>query len=87
MRQFTVHQYNRPEDCPESIPWEMIAPYEKQAINNHGQTLEGLNERGGLDACEIYAVMHGISFGQSKRLNETRCVEWLKSRIQEYGRE
>lgn len=39
------------------IPWAMIAPHEKQAQRNHGQTLNRLAERGGLGACEAIAVL------------------------------
>lgn len=46
-----------------SIPWELIAPFEAQAkINNGGQTLERLAERGGLSAAEAWCVMHGLPF-------------------------
>jgi hypothetical protein len=39
------------------IPWRAIAPAEKQAQENHGQSLERLAERGGLSPCEACAVM------------------------------
>jgi hypothetical protein len=42
-----------------SIPWSIIAPYEKQAINNHDQSLEVLASRGGLDPLEAVAVLTG----------------------------
>lgn len=40
-----------------TIPWEAIAPHEKQALSNHGQTIKRLAERGGLDWVEALAVM------------------------------
>lgn len=41
-----------------SIPWDMISTHEKQAMNNHGgQSLERLDQRGGLSACEALAVL------------------------------
>lgn len=39
------------------LPWKIIAPHAKQAWANHGQTLERLRERGGLDATEAVAVL------------------------------
>lgn len=39
------------------IPWAMIAPHEGQAYRNHSQTLERLDQRGGLDAAEAIAVL------------------------------
>lgn len=39
------------------LPWDMLAPHERQAINNHGQTLERLADRGGLDVGEALAIL------------------------------
>lgn len=40
-----------------TIPWELIAQHEEQALKNHGQTLKRLAERGGLSFCEALAVL------------------------------
>jgi hypothetical protein len=40
-----------------SIPWSVIAPHAQQALINHGQTLERLAERGGLNAKEAIAII------------------------------
>jgi hypothetical protein len=40
-----------------AIPWEIIAKHEKQAFENHSQSLERLRERGGLSACEAVAIL------------------------------
>lgn len=55
-RQFPLLEgsHNKPDY---SIPWELIAPHEKQAIKNHGQTLERLAERHGLSFCEAVAII------------------------------
>jgi hypothetical protein len=45
--------------CPSSIPWDMIAPYEGMAIENHQQSLEKLASRGGLCPVEAFFVMTG----------------------------
>lgn len=43
---------------PVSVPWDLIAPHEAQAMRNHGnQTLRRLAQRGGLDPVEMYAVL------------------------------
>lgn len=62
LRQFPIAGYfSRPKwkyINGTSIPWEMIAPHEKQAMANHcGQSLERLAQRGGLGACEALAVL------------------------------
>lgn len=43
--------------CVVGLPWDMIADHEKQAQNNHSQTLARLAERGGLSASEAVAVL------------------------------
>ena len=40
-----------------TIPWAILIPHESQAIANHGQTLQRLNERGGLCWSELLAVL------------------------------
>lgn len=40
-----------------TIPWEVIAPHERQAMSNHGQTIKRLAERGGLEWTEALAVI------------------------------
>ena len=39
------------------LPWHVIAPHAKQAMSNHGQTLQRLAERGGLSFCEAAAIL------------------------------
>lgn len=73
---FNLRQF---PDAPRSIPWRLIAPHEKQAIQNHGQTLERLNERGGLDPKELYAVMHDLPWRSTINISIYDAVEWLKS--------
>jgi len=48
-----------------SIPWEMIAPYEGQALTNHDQSLEDLACRGGLDPAEALAVLSCLKWRDS----------------------
>ena len=43
----------------EFIPYDIIAPHEGQALENHVQTLQQLAERGGLDWAEILAILRG----------------------------
>jgi hypothetical protein len=41
-----------------TIPWALIAPHERQALQNHGnQSLEKLASRGGLGCCEAVAIL------------------------------
>lgn len=45
---------------PQSIPWELIEPHREQAMKNHYQTLETLNQRGGLSVDELFAVLQDM---------------------------
>lgn len=47
-------------DCPDEIDWKHLEPYRDIIENNHGQTLERLNERGGPCPREIMcAIWYG----------------------------
>jgi hypothetical protein len=58
-----------------SIPWEMIAPHEAQALKNHGQTLERLNQRSGLDQGEALATLDGKGLWDVQRTREEARAE------------
>jgi hypothetical protein len=47
--------------CIVAIPWAAIAPFEKQAFENHSQTLERLAQRGGLGPNEAACIIMGKS--------------------------
>lgn len=51
-----VRDFGSPYMCV-CLPWDMIAPHERQAQKNHSQTLARLAERGGLGADEAIAVL------------------------------
>lgn len=62
-----------------SVPWEVLVPYEKQALKNHSQTLERLAERGGLTPGEAWCVVSGLDpFRASQKEWEDWAVEWRK---------
>lgn len=45
--------------CPRRVPWAFLEPHEAQAQYNHDQSLKRLAERGGLDPCEMLAIVRG----------------------------
>ena len=45
-----------------SVPWEVMAPHEDMAIENHSQTLARLAERGGLGPEEAWMIIKGIKW-------------------------
>lgn len=65
MRMFpiqTSHEHAVPDQL-KSIPWDMIAPHEAQALRNHcDQNLERLAQRCGLSACEAVAVLENKDY-------------------------
>lgn len=60
-----------------SVLWSVIEPFEYQAIENHGQTLERLASRGGLGSLEAWAVVNGWNLlrGMAAGNNEGRA-QW-----------
>lgn len=75
MRDFPI-QHN---PVRESIPWDMVAPHERQALMNHGgQSLERLAERGGLSACEAVAVLEDR---QWRRMHKSEAVRRLEELV------
>lgn len=45
------------EDCPREIDIRFVLPHGRQAKINHNQTVNRLNERGGLTPSELIAVL------------------------------
>lgn len=76
------------EPCPSSIPWEMIEPCEKQALINHGQSLERLAERQGLAPTEILAVLDGIRYLDlnKKYKNSSEARAELTRRVNDWNK-
>lgn len=61
-----------------SVPWRLVAPYEDQAKENHSQTLDELNKRGGLDPSEVWCIVHGKRWRDriSRDLIDAWFVQW-----------
>ncbi|MEO8645354.1 hypothetical protein [Pseudomonas sp.] len=65
-----------------AIPMPLLIPYEKQALRNHGQSLQRLAERGGMAACEILGIVRGVSWGELKVRpdDEAELIKWVASK-------
>lgn len=75
MKNFPIMNPGQP--CPiAQVPMFYVAQFERQAQINHSQSVTRLAERGGLTPKELYGVVHGLSYRQTK-LTETECIEWL----------
>jgi hypothetical protein len=66
------------------IPWSLIAPHEAQAKSNHGQSLERLDERGGLTADEAVAVLEDRPWHRMPRAeSNARLLELMAEHSRE----
>lgn len=65
-----------------SIPWELVEPFERQALANHDQSLQRLAQRGGLSPRELWAVMHCKSRRERATFptNEA-ALEWARALV------
>lgn len=81
-----VHSYRdyvkKYPDCPKEIPMSLLN--EANAFGIHGQSLERLNERGGLSPIEIIGNIRNLPYSAFDSLNEGECIkqinQLLKSR-------
>lgn len=58
-------------DCPR----ELIAPHERQAQRNHGQDLDRLDERGGLNVVEAVAILEDKEWRAVEHMTTASAVE------------
>lgn len=66
----------------QSVPWDFVAPHERQAMLNHGgQSLKRLAERGGLSPRELLAVMSDVRFEDSDERLDRDCAKVIEARI------
>ena len=78
-------KYPRPDELPRQVPWSLVEPHEAQARANHGQTLERLAQRGGLDPVELYLVLHNLPLQKiwlpefMSEMTPTFLPDWLKA--------
>lgn len=68
----------------DTIPWEVIAPCEHWAKQNHDQTLERLAERGGLSLTEMVAVLEGRRLRDVRHLPPVEALERVNQAIDKH---
>ncbi len=96
-RQFPIQVQWPERDYPpqrRSIPWDLIAPHEKQALENHcGQTLQRLADRMGLSSHEAVAIIEDKRYtARWKTTNGTTAAQHTQTleainRLEELCRE
>ena len=62
------------EKTTDYIPYEAIEPHERQAMQNHGQTLKRLAERGGLYYCELLAVLEDRQWTEIEQSSKRKSI-------------
>ena len=60
------------------IPWSAIEAHRKQAEGNHGQTLEVLARRGGLDPAELFLALSDRKLFESPLIGTESEERWRK---------
>jgi hypothetical protein len=72
---------------PPFVAWELVRPHDRQAIENHGQTLARLAERAGLSPKELLAVITRKPYwSEIDRLSRQQVADRLLSLIAEWQR-
>jgi len=62
-------------ECPKTVSSEILEPHRKQIERNHGQTLERLNERGGMNPMEIHCA---AEYGELRNFSKTNMHDAVK---------
>lgn len=60
------------------VPWALVEPLRERAMSGHNQTLERLNERGGLSPVELYALVHALPFSEWTKFRVVDVMVWFK---------
>lgn len=66
-----------PLGCPRTVPWALVAAHEAQALENHGQTVQRLAERGGMGTRELVAVLTDRHWREVRGMTEAEAVPEL----------
>ena len=68
------HVWPKYHDLPKKLPHEFMEPLRKRLESNHGQTLERLNERGGLSPAELYLGINDLGIRDMPRFAQIRGI-------------
>lgn len=66
---------------PNTIPWSLVEPLRQSALKGHNQTLERLDERGGLSVIELYVHVHQIPWSNIFAWNKKKAevLAWFQT--------
>lgn len=81
-QEMKIHScYRIPEGGIRAVPFDLLC--EDIADRNHGQSLESLNERGGLSPSEMLA---NIERRRYYSMDEDWCYDVLQQIVEKYGK-
>lgn len=69
------------ETWPADVPWSFVEPHRERALANHSQTLERLNERGGLAPEELWCLVNDKPLRCIREVTELGAAEWLRGAL------
>jgi hypothetical protein len=56
----------------QTVPYDLVKQHEEQVMSNHGQTVDMIMDRGGLDWVELYCVLNDIPFNSKIPIDKAR---------------
>jgi hypothetical protein len=84
-RRFAIHPSDQKKLA--SVPWDFIAPHFRRAESNHAQSLERLNERGGLGLEELWCVLNDKGLRYCRSITNDQALTEIKRRLAEWEKE
>lgn len=72
------------DDFLRAVPLDIVLRHAKQAHLNHGQSVQGLATRGGLDVTELYCVLNDIKWSEGFKKSYGECLRVVVEKIIEY---
>lgn len=66
-----------------SVPWALVAPYERRAGLNHSQSLATLSSRGGLSPQEMYCLLRDVDLREGwGSITVEDAERYIETRVQ-----
>jgi hypothetical protein len=80
-KQFPILNHWSDKGPKRYVPWSVAEQAREQAYRNHSQSLERLDERGGLSVVELAGALTGLSYWQLGGLNKDAAEEIIAAAI------
>lgn len=77
-------QFPSDKDRQNEIPIEFFIPHQEQAEENHMQTVQCLEERGGLSSKEAVAIIKGVRYSSLALMSNDDAWDYLEEAISKW---